>query len=265
MIKQGIYQIKNITNNKCYIDKSVNIKNRLKRHIRDLKNNNHIYRNKQLDHLQNSWNEDGEENFIFNILEECNKEQLNEREIYWINYYQSDDPKYGYNKTKGGDGGILTEETKKKISKSLKGIPSKLKGTKKCEEIKKKISETKKGQKHSEETKQKISESKKGQISWNKGIPHTNETKLKISEAKKGQKHSEKTKQKMKQSHIGKKLLEEQKINLYGRNKGFKHSEESKKKMSETKKGKISPMKGKHNINDTEKKIIIEELNKKNQ
>ena len=43
----------------------------------------------------------GLENFDFIILEECLTEQLNEREVYWIAYFNS--YKNGYNATEGGD------------------------------------------------------------------------------------------------------------------------------------------------------------------
>lgn len=43
----------------------------------------------------------GEENFEWAILEECEDNELNEREIYWIAYY--DTYNNGYNATKGGD------------------------------------------------------------------------------------------------------------------------------------------------------------------
>ena len=42
----------------------------------------------------------GIENFTFSVIEECSQEQLNEREIYWIEYY--DTYKNGYNSTLGG-------------------------------------------------------------------------------------------------------------------------------------------------------------------
>jgi group I intron endonuclease len=44
----------------------------------------------------------GAENFTLSVIEECEKDKLDEREIYWINYYNS----YysGYNSTKGGSG-----------------------------------------------------------------------------------------------------------------------------------------------------------------
>lgn len=37
--------------------------------------------------------------FTFELLEECPKEKLNEREKFWIDFYQSD--KLGMNSTKG--------------------------------------------------------------------------------------------------------------------------------------------------------------------
>lgn len=46
----------------------------------------------------------GKENFICEIIEECETlEILNEREIYWIEYFQSRNPSIGYNIAKGGE------------------------------------------------------------------------------------------------------------------------------------------------------------------
>ena len=45
----------------------------------------------------------GIENFDFEVIEECSKEQLNDKEIYWISYYDSCNLDKGYNLTKGGD------------------------------------------------------------------------------------------------------------------------------------------------------------------
>lgn len=43
----------------------------------------------------------GLDNFVWEIIEECPDDQLDSREIYWVNYYNT----YyeGYNSTKGGD------------------------------------------------------------------------------------------------------------------------------------------------------------------
>src|SRR3989304_5091048 len=62
----------------------------------------------------------GKENFKKEILESCNsQEQLNEREIYWIRFYNSRNRKIGYNISEGGGGckGYKHKESfKKKIS-----------------------------------------------------------------------------------------------------------------------------------------------------
>ena len=63
---KGVYKITNIITNKFYIGSSNNIQDRLKRHFRELKNNRHPNK-----HLQASYNKYGKENFITNILEEC--------------------------------------------------------------------------------------------------------------------------------------------------------------------------------------------------
>ena len=61
---QGIYQIRNIKNNKIYIGSSMDIEQRWKMHKNDLRKNKHInYK------LQNDWNKYGENNFVFEILE----------------------------------------------------------------------------------------------------------------------------------------------------------------------------------------------------
>ena len=51
-------------------------------------------------------------------------EDVCEKEMFYINKYQSDNPKFGYNKTKGGEGLRATDETKQKISNSLKDKPA---------------------------------------------------------------------------------------------------------------------------------------------
>ena len=98
--------------------------------------------------------------------------------------------------------GEMSEETRKKISESRKGmkfseetkrkISEVQKGKKLSEETKQKMSESRKGKKHpiSEEGRRKIGESLKGRIpsnlelmhKLNKGKPRSEETKLKISE-----------------------------------------------------------------------------------
>ena len=71
--------------------------------------------------LYNSLKKYGYENHIFEIIEECDENMLHEREIYYINYYNCITE--GLNIRLGNRNGRLTEETKQKISESLKGRP----------------------------------------------------------------------------------------------------------------------------------------------
>lgn len=92
----GIYKITNLKNNMVYIGQSTNVKNRLKAHIQTSIGISTIAA--QLVHDKMA--EEGLENFIFQVIEECPKEKLNDREKYFINYYDSSN--YGYNRTGGG-------------------------------------------------------------------------------------------------------------------------------------------------------------------
>ena len=94
----GIYKITNKLNNKCYIGQSIDIENRWRQHIYESKT---LRRGCQI-HL--AINKDGIDNFTFEVLEECllDKSILNEREKYWIKYYNSFSG--GYNMTPGGQG-----------------------------------------------------------------------------------------------------------------------------------------------------------------
>lgn len=209
----GIYLIRNKVNNKMYVGQAIDIEDRWKGHIIALRNNKHSN-----NHLQKSWNKYGEDNFKFKILKECHIDDLNDNEEYFIGYYSSNNKKYGYNKTIGGDGGntfsFRTEESKNITRNKLSKIN---KGKKFSEEHKQKLSITLKnigagkwniGKKRSEEAKRKYSKAKIGKKNsmygkepWNKGKNLSEETKQKISEAHKGKKHSEETKRKMSENH----------------------------------------------------------------
>lgn len=106
----GIYAIKNEITQKYYIGQSQNIKSRWNCHRYELNNNIHINQ-----HLQNSWNKYGENNFSFKIIELCNTEDLDDKEKYWISYFNSF--KEGYNMDKGGQGITGYKHTKEEISK----------------------------------------------------------------------------------------------------------------------------------------------------
>lgn len=111
----GIYKIENKINGKVYIGKSIDINRRWYSHKNELNGQRHCN-----NYLQNSWNKYGEDNFIFEILELCQKEELNDREKFWIETYYANNAITGYNLTSGGDGccdHYLSDETKEKLSK----------------------------------------------------------------------------------------------------------------------------------------------------
>jgi group I intron endonuclease len=49
--------------------------------------------------LYNAMMKYGVENYSFEVVEECSREELNKREAFWIEFYHSQD--FGYNMTKG--------------------------------------------------------------------------------------------------------------------------------------------------------------------
>lgn len=96
--KCGIYKIENKINNKIYIGKSIHIYQRWKEHKKKaLNNNTKTYFHQALKFY-------GFNNFKWDIIEEVPLKKLDEREKYWINYYNSIKPN-GYNLTEGGEGG----------------------------------------------------------------------------------------------------------------------------------------------------------------
>ena len=104
----GIYKITNLINNKSYIGQSIDIHKRWKREINAANNiNSHAYEYP----LMRAFRKYGIDNFSFTIVEECDVEQLNEKEIYWINFY--DTFFHGYNQTIGGDAAL--KQPKEKI------------------------------------------------------------------------------------------------------------------------------------------------------
>lgn len=86
----GIYKITNLQNNMCYVGQSTNIAERWKQHIKRGLGADTPTRNKLYPIMQTV----GVENFSFEIIEECAKSQLNDREDYWQDFFKAKE--FGY-------------------------------------------------------------------------------------------------------------------------------------------------------------------------
>lgn len=207
--KCGVYKITNIKNGKFYIGSSKNILRRWWEHRDGLNNNRHI--NKV---FQNAWNKYGKDSFNMVILEECQESLLLEREQHYLDTFLPYKG-VGYNVSKiagGGDTyGHLSEKEKKRfIDKCVKfGEDNGMFGKKHSDEAKLKQKNKAKGRfslqwfidrngleegtKKYEDRRKWLSESRKGKNNpmygkWSKGhtgCKHSDESKIKISIANK--------------------------------------------------------------------------------
>ena len=117
----GIYRITNLINGKCYIGQSINIEKRWKDHQIVATNPNDNGYNYPLYKAIRKY---GQENFSWEVIEECDQNLLDEREVFWISYYDSYNN--GYNQTLGGNN-IPSEVRWSKLSKDqVKKIKEKL-------------------------------------------------------------------------------------------------------------------------------------------
>ena len=53
--------------------------------------------------MQNAWNTYGAQSFSFVIVEICDRDELTDREKYWMDYYNTLDRDLGYNLREAGD------------------------------------------------------------------------------------------------------------------------------------------------------------------
>ena len=98
----GIYKITNLVNGKVYIGQSTDIHRRIIVHKSRAFQENDAQRDC---HLYRAIRKYGVQNFEFEVVEECPVSELNAKEILYIDMYKSYDEEYGYNMTRGGEGG----------------------------------------------------------------------------------------------------------------------------------------------------------------
>ena len=109
----GVYQIKNIINNKIYISSTKQcFRVRFNHHLQALRNNKH-----KNPHLQNAWNKYGESMFEFSILKVCKKEDTY---LWEQQYLDNRNKELSYNINPNATGPSLEEESLKRELESRK-------------------------------------------------------------------------------------------------------------------------------------------------
>lgn len=228
-IENVIYKISITDSDKIYIGSAVDFKRRKSRHICLLES--HIHPNK---HLQNSYiKHGGISSFSMEILERVSRENLLEKEQFYINQYLFKDLFNLCPLAKSNLGRKCSEETIEKIkensknnyySENLANFRGWWKGKKRSEENKLKISENNKKRVWTEESRKKLSETQKSKnrkmsaaqkdilYCVNKGSKRTEETKQKMSQALKDKPKSDTHKENMSKSHSRKRAVKQ--INL---------------------------------------------------
>lgn len=109
-----IYKVTNLVNNKIYIGQtSQSLKRRQSRHLSSAFSNDSNYA------FHKAIRKYGKENFDWEIIDNSEtQEELNEKEIYWIKFYNSFS-EHGYNMTLGGNGSSGYKMSEESIQKTL--------------------------------------------------------------------------------------------------------------------------------------------------
>ena len=89
-VHTGIYKITNTKNNMCYVGQAANVADRWKQHIKRGIGAETATRNK----LYPAMEEFGVENFTFELIEECERKDLDKQEDFWQDYFKAKE--FGY-------------------------------------------------------------------------------------------------------------------------------------------------------------------------
>lgn len=241
----GIYQILHVSGIR-YVGQSVNVKGRLRGHFRALRNG--IHRNA---YLQHAWNKHGSDSFVFELIEECSRELLTEREQF---HMDASERLYNSAPAAGSTVGLkYSAEVRSRLNKAHIGVPL-------SDEHRAAISAANKGKKKGpigQEARARMSAGQKGKKygSWSderranasvaqKGIYHkptSAETKAKQSAALKGRKLSAERCAAISAARVGIRLSDSHRAAISAACKGKKLSPEHRAKISAAQKGVPKP------------------------
>ena len=150
-----IYKITNKITGKCYIGQTtLPLSKRWYKHAHDSK----------CPAIRDAIAKYGVDCFTIETIDVANTiDELNEKEVYWINFYNSLVPN-GYNLRDGGRNYKCSESTKRKLSALNSGVNNPNYGKPRSDETKRKVSEARKGMKFTDEHKRHLSESHLGVV-----------------------------------------------------------------------------------------------------
>lgn len=166
--KRGVYQIRNLVNNKIYIGSTTtSFIYRWRQHCSKLKMGKHDNA-----HLQSSYIKYGDSNFEYTVLYVgISTEDIRAKEQEWINFLDTCNPSKGYNLEPTVDRHSRSEDTKKKISMNRRGKcvgpANGFYGKTHSEEVRNRIRQARLGKKMSDATKAKIVEKRKIKVKIN--------------------------------------------------------------------------------------------------
>ncbi len=141
--KAGIYQIRNVHNNKIYVGSAKNLNIRWNHHRHHLRHGDHFNK-----YLQRSWDKYGEDAFVFEILLICDPSMGLFYEQRFLDHWK---PQYNICIEARSRLGIkVSKETRRKISAALRSrAPA-------SEETREKLRQANLGRRHTDETKRKL-------------------------------------------------------------------------------------------------------------
>ena len=162
----GIIYKATFPNGKCYVGQTTKtLKHRISQHLNNL--------NRESLAFHNAIKKYGDDGLTWSVIDTADDlEELNRKEMFWIEFYKSyihDEHSNGYNLTRGGDGSI---------------------GLKHSKETRLKIRSARLGMKASDETRLKMSVTRKGKTNGLLGTKASDEARAKMSETRKGENNS---------------------------------------------------------------------------
>lgn len=200
--KSGIYRITHAASGKTYVGSSSFIHQRWSQHRTRLRRGDH-----HCQHLQSSWTKHGESAFEFSVIEVCNRDDLLQREQYYLDTLK---PKYNVLRIAGSAKGYKhSKETIEKMMGREVSAETRAKLSKRAKE--RDFGKARLGAAQAPGARANISAAMQGK-QHTLGIPWTEESKRKSSETQKGRVFSDEHRAKMKQAWEIRRIREKGKV-----------------------------------------------------